>query len=263
MRQLSSHELLNELRGRGARRLRRVTLRSNRSTIWSLTQNATALNLHQGYAVSPPDVLDAFATIVKNRARDIDEVWEAREVVREWPGLTPFLEEAQAAHAGKRRAQALCEDGGGMTHCCGTPEQRAYVRAIYRYFNHTRFGGALPGDIPVRLSNRMKSSLGHMLPGHRERDGRYVAEIALNVDLLLRGNGAERIDTLLHEMAHAADYLRGGERGHGASWRDWAMRVGCRPDREYDRPVVRRRRRSDVVTRVPPLPVPLRRSAAA
>jgi len=150
-----------------------------------------------------------------------------------------------------------------MTHCCGTPQQRTYVQAIYRYFNHTRFGGALPADIPVRLSSRMRSSLGHMLPGHQEGDGRYVVEIALNVDLLLAGNGPERIDTLLHEMAHAADYLRDGERGHGASWRDWARRVGCRPDREYDRPVCRRRRRSESVTRVPPLPVPLRRSAAA
>ena len=263
MRELSSQELLDELRRRGARRLHRVSLRSNRSTIWSLTQNATALNLHVGYAAAPPLVLDAFATIVKEQGREVEAVWDARNVVRDWPGLAPFLEQAQAEHVGKRRNQALCEEGGEDTHCCGTPPQRAYLRAIYRYFNNTRFGGMLPADVPIRLSNRMKSALGHMLPGHHEDDGRYVAEIALNVDLMLSGNGAERIDTLLHEMAHAADYLRNGGRGHGASWRDWATRIGCRPDREYHRPVVRRRRRRDSVTRVPPLPVPLRRRGAA
>ncbi|MHC4925578.1 MAG: SprT family zinc-dependent metalloprotease [Planctomycetota bacterium] len=240
-----------------------MSLRSNRSTIWSLTQNATVLNLHRGYAVAPAEVLDAFAIIVKEKGRDTEPVAGAREVVRDWPGLAPFLEEAMALQAGRRRAQARCEDGGGLTHCCGTPEQRAYLKALYHYFNHTRFGGGLPPDIPLRLSNRMTSALGHMLPGHLQDERRYVAEIALNVDLLLPGNGAERIDTLLHEMAHAADYLRNGERGHGASWREWARAVGCRPHREYHRPVMRRRRRRDVVSRVPPLPMALRRSPAA
>jgi hypothetical protein len=67
-------------------------------------------------------------------------------------------------------------------------------------------------------------------------------------------NGAERIDTLLHEMAHVADYLQSGHRGHGSSWRRWAHRVGCRPTSLYDRPVGRRRRRRDPVHRVPPVP---------
>jgi predicted SprT family Zn-dependent metalloprotease len=93
-----------------------------------------------------------------------------------------------------------------------------------------------------------------MLPASDEGSDRRVAEIALNVDLMLEGNGIERVDTLLHEMAHVADYLLGGHRGHGKSWRDWARRVGCRPERLYDRPVRRRRRRSVAVTRVPPLP---------
>ncbi len=56
-----------------------------------------------------------------------------------------------------------------------------------------------------------------------------MQEVAINVDLMLAGNGAERIDTLLHEMAHVADYLETGHLGHGGSWRAWARRVGCRP----------------------------------
>jgi hypothetical protein len=58
-------------------------------------------------------------------------------------------------------------------------------------------------------------------------------------------------------MAHAADFLESGNRGHGESWREWARRVGARPNRIYERPVVRRRRRRTRVTRVPPLPTPL------
>ena len=144
-----------------------------------------------------------------------------------------------------------------MTHCCATADQRRYLRSIYRYFNDTRFDGILPADMPVRLSRRMKSALGHMLPGGQESD-RYVVEIALNVDLMLEQNGAERVDTLLHEMAHAADYLVHGNRDHGRTWRECALRVGCTPETLYDRPVHRRARRGDAVNRVPPLPCALR-----
>jgi hypothetical protein len=130
-----------------------------------------------------------------------------------------------------------------------------YLRALYRYFNLTRFQGKLPDDVPVRLSSRMRSALGHMVPGEDSADGtRRVEEIALNVDLMLEKNGAERIDTLLHEMAHVADYLESGRTGHGPTWRAWARQVGCRPTRLYDRPVATRRRRGDRVARVPPLP---------
>jgi predicted SprT family Zn-dependent metalloprotease len=88
-----------------------------------------------------------------------------------------------------------------------------------------------------------------------------VVEIALNVDLMLEGNGAERVDTLLHEMAHAADYLVNGNRDHGRTWREWASRVGCTPEALYDRSVHRRPSRGDAVHRVPPLPPALQRES--
>src|SRR5690606_20012095 len=110
----------------------------------------------------------------------------------------------------------------GRTHrlapCCGTPEQRAYLRDLYARLNQARFGGRLPPDIPLRLSDRMRRRLGQI----RYDDGaaqRAVLEIALNVDLMLRANDGQRLDTMLHEMAHAEAYLLHGERGHGAHWR--------------------------------------------
>ena len=254
---LSSEEFLFELWRRGARRIRRVSFRANRSTVWSLTQRGTVLNLHEAYRAAPAGLLDAFATLAREGGVSSRRSRRAAEEIHRWPDLAVAIEAARAAHDSRRTGLGI-----EQTHCCATPEQRAYLRILYRYFNLTRFAGILPPDVPVRLSSRMKSSLGHMLPGERPDGIRYVSEIALNVDLMLAANGAERVDTLLHEMAHVADYLNSGNRSHGPSWRVWAVRVGCRPTTLYDRPVASRRRRGDRVTRVPPLPEALRRLSA-
>jgi len=161
---------------------------------------------------------------------------------------------ARAEHA--RRAHV-----GGVqpaTPCDGTDAQRAYLDTLYRYFNHTRLGRLLPTALPLRLSCRMTSALGHMRPGRSSDGRRYVVEIALSLDLMLPGNGPERVETLLHEMAHAADYLDSGHRGHGPSWKAWARRIGCRPLRLNPGEVQRRPQRSDALTRLPPLPAALR-----
>jgi hypothetical protein len=254
MRERSEEAMCRELRSRGARRLKKVNFRQNRSTIWSLTQGATVLNLHEAYRWAPISIVDAFATIVRGRGRRTDAVREAMREVREWRGLEPAMSSVRKAHA-----RALLRDNGDQgssrsSPCCATPGQGRYLRALYRYLNETRFGGSLPKNVPIRLSSRMQTSLGHMIPAIRPDGRRYVLEIALNVDLMLAGNGAERLDTLLHEMAHVADYLTSGHYGHGSTWKAWARRVGCRPETIYDRPVVRRRRRDEQVTRVPPLP---------
>lgn len=243
---LTPQEFLFELHRRGAKRLSRVVFRRNRSIIWSLTQRGRVLNVHAVYGSATEELLDAFAILAREGGIKSRATRQAAYTVGTWPAVAYALKEARAAR------------GNGLpTGCCATPEQKRYLRALYRYFNDTRFGNRLPDDIPVRLSRRMVSSLGHMLPAEDSDASRRVAEIALNVDLMLPGNGAERLDTLLHEMAHAADYLESGNRGHGQSWRAWAKRVGARPDRIYERPVVRRRRRRTQVTRVPPLPAPL------
>ena len=243
---LSAKDFLAELQCRGARRVRRVYLRDNRNVIWSLTQQGTVLNVHAAYGAAPPELLDAFALLAKAGGVGSAVTRRAASTISAWPDVWRAVEATRASHR-----------VGAVTSCCATPEQRNYLRALYRYFNVTRFAGDLPDDIPVRLSHRMVSALGNV-------DGtRRVEEIAINVDLMLERNGAERIDTLLHEMAHVADYLQSGHRGHGASWKGWAHRAGCRPTRLYDRPVARRRRRRDPVRRVPPLPASVARLVSA
>jgi len=263
MRARSAEDFLKELKERGARRLKGVRFRANRSTIWSLTQDATVLNVHVAYRRAPASILDAFATIVRGRGYRTAAVKEAAEQVRNWQGLGPVMEAVRAYHAQRmRRAAHRCDEDDQVTHCCATRGQRTYLRALYRYLNRSRFDGLLPHDLPVRLSNRMSTSLGHVIPAQDRRRGRFVIELALNVDLMLEGNGAERMDTLLHEMAHVADWLLDGNYGHGDTWRKWARHAGCRAETKYERPVVHRRRRTERVTRVPPLPLALRRRAA-
>ena len=245
---LTPIEFAREMHSRGADGIRSVTFRDNRSTLWSLTRGGTTLNLHRAYRDAPDDILDAFAVLAANGGVGSRASRRAADRVREWPPVRQALTENRLRHVRDGRARDR------PSHCCGTEGQRSYVRSLFRYLNRTRFDGCLPDDIPVRLSRRMRTALGHMRPGDDPDTGRFVAEIALNVDLLLQENGPERVDTLLHEMAHAADYLESGHRGHGPSWRAWARRVGCTPSTRYHRPVRFRPHRNAPVERVPPLP---------
>ena len=247
---LTASEFAAELRRRGALRIRSATFRKNRNTIWSLTQRGSVLNVHEAFRTAPSELLTAFAVIARAGGLTSREAREAGHLVHEWPDLLQAIEAAREAHLDRR----VTAPEDHVTHCCGTVEQRRYLRIIYAYFNRTRFDGALPDDLPLRFSSRMRSALGHMLPGGDGVESRFVVEIALNVDLMLAGNGAERVDTLLHEMAHAADYLTTGHRGHGRSWKEWARRVGCAPTLCHERPMRRRRGRRTAVERVPPLP---------
>jgi hypothetical protein len=256
----TENAFLEALQRRGARRLKRVTFRRNRATIWSLSSAGTVLNLHEGYRDAPPSIMDAFAIIARDASRDTTAYREAARRVREWPGLGPALRRARDAYRrlrrGRRRPMPTYPGP-----CCATAEQKRYLRRLYLYLNESRFDGRLPRSLPLRLSNRFVSRLGQMVPG--TCDGRrIVLEIALNVDLMLRGNGRERLDTLVHEMAHAADWLFSGGEGHGTSWRRWARQAGCQTVTCTTSPIVQRVDRTVRVKRVPPLPLGARELAA-
>lgn len=245
-------QILALLRDRGADRLRRVALRRNRSTLWSLTQGGRNLNLHRAYGRAPMTVLRAFVVIAgEGWSRRRSERYErACRTVAAWPGVGEDIRRIRAAERRRRRTRRQREPGVGP--CCATPDQLRYLAQLYQHLNATRFDNRLPSSVPLRLSRRMRSRLGQMVPGS-VGGRRVVVEIALNLDLMLEGNGRERVQTLLHEMAHAADYLWNGASGHGETWRDWARRVGCDPRACCHAPIRRRRNRSDAVVRVPPL----------
>jgi len=236
-----------------------VRLKENRATIWSLTQRGRVLNLHAAFASAPARLLRDIATIANEAHRPSPAYRRAARRVAEWP---PLHRELQRLRVQSHRYRRPGSRDMGVGPCCATPAQRVYLRKLYNYLNRTRFNGRLPASVPLRLSNRMRISLGQMVPGLR--DGKpVVVEIALNVDLMLPGNGRARLDTLIHEMAHAADYLFDGQTGHGHSWKKWARRAGCAAEACTASPIRRRRRRDNTVTRVPPLPLGARLKLAA
>jgi hypothetical protein len=247
-------QLLEILHCRGATRVQRVRFRANRSTIWSLTQGGFVLNLHLAYRNAPREVIDHFATIAREARGGTIAYRDAAAAVRGWEGLEPEMARIRQEHRRQRGSASRRRPGPrGSGPCCATEEQKEYLVRLYRILNRDRFGGRLPADVTVRLSNRMKTRIGHMLPGFSE-GVRHVVEIALNVDLMLEGNGRARVDTMVHEMAHAAAWLFSGGVDHGPTWRRWARHAGCRETACATGPIRRRPRGVRRATRVPRLP---------
>ena len=218
--------LLAALRSAGAPALEWVRFKSNRRTIWSVTSAGKALNLHEGYRSAPWALLRHFAAIVTGD--DTRETGVAMSAVRGWSGLEPAVARARRRTRKGARTRRLGPREVRPGPCCASRDEIERVRALFLRLNRERFQSALPQDVHLRLSRRMKSRLGHM-HGHVRAGRRVVVEIALGADLLLQDNRKVLHDTLLHEMAHAADWLFHGGRGHGATWKAWALRVGCEP----------------------------------
>lgn len=208
--------------------------------------------MHRAFAGAPDDVLAEFAVIAAQASLNSAEARAAARQVAEWHPVRQAMRRLR--HAAVEEKLRAAAEGVPLPSCCGSDAQRRYLRSLYRWYNDSRFHGILPDMLPIRFSHRMRRRLGHLRPGPGTSH-RRVAEIALNVDLMLRDNDGLREDTLLHEMAHAADYLRDGNLNHGRSWRRWAERVGCRPRACTDAEFQRRSARQATVTRVPPLPL--------
>jgi hypothetical protein len=234
---LSEDELLGALRVRGATFLEEVKFRPNRSRLISLSADRRRLNLHDCFRAAPCRVIDAVASFATAPARS-RSFRDAVEQMREW-------HEGQVAEYGL----------GEPLASCGTARQRAYLADVYRRLNDSHFGGALPAELPIRLSDRMSRRFGHVSYARTRAGDRKVAELALNIDLLLPGNERALLDTLLHEMAHVEAWLVHGHREHGRIWREVARRIGCEAKAcTYMR--LKRRPAGGPVTNVPALRLP-------
>ena len=235
---LTEAEFLRELRLRGVSFITEIHFRPNRSRLISLSADRRRLNLHECFRASPKRVLDAVAAFATapSRARGFRE---AVERMREW-------HEGQVAEHGLGEPLANC----------GTKKQVEYLDRVYRQLNHSHFDTRLPDILPIRLSDRMSRRFGHVSYAQTSRGERRVAELALNIDLLLPGNERALVDTLLHEMAHIEAWLMHGHREHGVLWRDIARRVGCEAKACTRMRLRRRKAGVGPVTDVPVLRLP-------
>jgi hypothetical protein len=104
------------------------------------------------------------------------------------------------------------------------------LRRAHQLLNRERFGGSL-ATIPIRISRRMKSRLGHYT--HRDPAGEG-AEIVISRRHIRRHGWSEAIDTLAHEMVHQWQDESGLSVDHGRVFRAKARSVGISPRARRD-----------------------------
>ena len=95
---------------------------------------------------------------------------------------------------------------------------------LHKAYNEERFEGVLR-EIPIRISRRMKSRLGHYSPANEGCE----PEIVLSRRHIRRDGWEEALHTLLHEMVHQWQDEQGLVVDHGASFRAKARAVGITP----------------------------------
>jgi hypothetical protein len=122
----------------------------------------------------------------------------------------------------KRRAKG--KRAPERTHPADERLARELARA-HRELNTGKFDGKL-GTIPIRVSRRMKSRLGHYtLRGQESCD----PEIVISRRHIRRHGWDEAVQTLLHEMVHQWQDESGLPVDHGREFRHKARAVGIIP----------------------------------
>jgi hypothetical protein len=244
-RLLTSEQLLKALARRGCRRLICIRFKKNRGRIISLSKDGRTLNVHACFQEATDEAMSAVVTFLKAGRRS----YAYRDAIR-------FMRDFFEAHAAKYVTLTGEEEDHRVQRdvqrlpCVGTVAQRAFLREAYGRFNGGHFAGRLPNSVRMRLSERMKSRLGHVRYHVTSAGERVVLELALNIHLMLPRNEAALMDTLLHEMTHMEAWLVHGERAHGAPWKQIANRVGCEATACSTQPIHRRRKRVPI-TEVP------------
>ena len=194
-------ELLVRLRMLGLRRIDDCRLTRNRNVMVSF--HGKTLRVHEGYLAAPVEVHEAIVKFIEGRTRA--ERRAARRKIVAFKVVTP----PQA-----RRRDQTHPDDEPVSLKLGEWHER---------FNAEHFGGALK-SVPVRVSRRMRSRLGHYSAA-MERDG-GGAEIAISRRHLRRHGWEEALQTLLHEMVHQWQDETGLPIDHGRRFRAKAREVG-------------------------------------
>ena len=196
-------ELLTLLRRFGLSRISRCRLTRNRNVMVSF--GGEELRVHEGYLAAPEPVLRAIVAFVEGRTRA--ERRAAQRIVVSHP--------IQTAGPRPRRERTHRDDH----------EVAEQLAEWHARLNARHFHGRLK-RVPIRVSRRMKSRLGHYTAATAGGDS---AEIALSRRHLRRHGWPEALHTLLHEMVHQWQDESGHTIDHGATFRTKAREVGIAP----------------------------------
>jgi hypothetical protein len=197
------------LRLLGLRQVNAVRSHTNRTVMVSLNERLV-LRLHRGYVFAGDRVLSAIVRFLDPRASRLERR-RAEQV------FLAFPVELYAPRPRDRAATERPRPGDlALLH---------RLRSLHRELNRTHFGGAL-GEIPIRLSGRMRTRLGEVSVDLRT--GKPI-EIALSRRHLAEHPWQEVEHTVLHEMVHQWQAETGRSIDHGPSFREKAREVGVLP----------------------------------
>ena len=193
-------ELLMRLRALGIRRIATVSLTRNRAVM--VSYRGTELRIHEAFLAAPLPVLTAVVNFVEGRTRAERRAAQRQILDHQVPTIPrrPTIERTRPDDA--PIAAKLVE--------------------IHRALNVRYFGGTL-GDVPIRLSRRMRSRLGHYTARTPAGD---PPEIAISRAHVRRHGWEEASQTLLHEMVHQWQDETGQPVDHGSVFRRKAREVG-------------------------------------
>jgi len=184
----------------------RVRLTTNRTVV--VSYSGGELRIHNSFLGADEEVWKAIIVFVHGRNRVSRQ--EARRTILEFP-----IARSNDPPRRRRRPE--------QTHPADIPLIRELTR-WHAWYNEERFGGALR-EIPIRISRRMKSRLGHYSPASEG----CVPEIVLSRRHIRRDGWDEALHTLLHEMVHQWQDEQGLVVDHGSSFRAKARAVGITP----------------------------------
>ena len=201
--------LPERLRLLGLRDVSRILTHTNRAVMVSIGSDGT-LRLHRGYAWASDRVLRAIVRFLDPRVpRRV-----RRNAQRE---LLAFPAESYAPAPARplRRERPRPGDLRLIDR----------LQRLHGELNGRHFGGSL-GELPIRLSGRMRTRLGELAVDLRT--GRPI-EIAISRRHLGRHDWAEVEHTMLHEMVHQWQAEAGLRVDHGPTFRRKAREVGVLP----------------------------------
>jgi SprT-like family len=201
--------LFDRLQQLGLRDISRIIVHQNRTVMVSLCARGV-LRLHQGYSFAPDEVLRAIVRFLNPRLPRAVRRAAEREFL-----AFPVEEFAPPP---ERPVQPERPRPGDLRIL-------HRLRQLHEVFNLRYFGGVL-GDIPIRISGRMRVRLGELSVDLRT--GRPI-EISLSRRHLARHPWDEVEHTMLHEMVHQWQAETGLPVDHGPLFRAKAREVGVLP----------------------------------
>jgi SprT-like family protein len=205
---LADH-LPERLRLLGLRDVSRILTHTNRTVMVSIGSDGT-IRIHRGYAWASDRVLRAVVRFLDPRS--------PRRVRRQAQQELLAFPAEQYAPSAPRAPRPEPVRPGDLRLI-------ELLRQTHADLNRRHFGGTL-GDLPIRLSGRMRTRLGELAV--ELRTGRPL-EIAISRRHLTRHDWSEVEHTVLHEMVHQWQAETGLRVDHGPTFRRKAREVGVLP----------------------------------